>query len=333
LYDFSVDRLRNAIAISRPQPPSHGDPPKHGGKDLIGGLHPQITDLNIVNTTKTSLTIAAGANITNPTSYTATIPYIDIHIIKNGSLLGHATARNLSVTTGLNAGLKVEAIYAPLDNGGPEAKAIGRELISQYISGWNTTITLQMHEDSVPANPTLGRALSHFPIEVAAPKLGTSKPDDDNDDDPDNGDSRRKVSSGPHFIKDATMHLLSSSATFLLLSPLKHSTLIITDLNATAFYNEDPAGHPGEIGEPVGDIIYDLPLAVPPVEETPDQEGSLTPKLPVDWSLGSVGYGAVKRALGGTLKLSARADVGVQLGRWRERVWYQGGGLGVRIRL
>lgn len=255
--------------------------------------------------------------------------------MKNGSLLGHATARDLSITTGLNAGLKVEAIYAPLDFGGPAAKVIGRELISQYISGWNTTITLQMHEKSIPANPKLGRALSHFPIEVLAPQLGAHSPPKDRNhhDAPDNGDSKRKISSGPHFIKDATMHLLSSSATFLLLSPLQHSTLIITDLNATAFYNEDPAGHPHDIGEPVGDIIYTLPLAIPPVSETPGEEGFLTPKLPVDWSLGSVGYGAVKRALGGTLKLSAKADVGVQLGRWRERVWYQGGGLGVRIRI
>ncbi|PIA93479.1 hypothetical protein CB0940_04902 [Cercospora beticola] len=359
LGDFAIRKIpaEGSVPIkpvSRPQPPPDGhNPPKHGGQDLIGGLDPKITDLNIVNTTKTSLTIVAGANVTNPTNYTASIPYIDIHIIKNGSLLGHATARNLSITTGLNAGLSVEAVYAPLDISGPEARAVGRELISQYISGWNTTITLQMHEKSIPANPKLSRALSRFPIEVQAPKLGDVAPPDDGDDDgdndpeeppddpwnpdgddEDNGDSKkRKSPSGPHFIRDATMHLLSSSATFLLLSPLQHSTLVITDLNATAFYNDDPASNPDSFGDPVGNILYDIPIAIPPIKETPDGKGYLTPKLPVEWRLGSVGYGAVRKALGGELKLAARADVGVRLGRWREEMWYMGQGLGVKIRL
>ena len=109
----------------------------------------------------------------------------------------------------------------------------------------------------------------------------------------------------------------------VILSPLKHSTLVIENLNATALYQHDD----------VGDIIYDVPFGVPPVAETPDHEGFLTPRLPVDWSLGSVGYDAVKKALGGTLKLAAKAEVGVKLGRWRETVWFEGGGLGVRIRL
>jgi hypothetical protein len=292
-------------------------------------VDPKIVDLNIVNTTKTSLTIDAAANITNPTVYSATIPYIDINIIKNGSLLGHATARNLSITPGRNCNLRVSALYAPLDLGGHAAKNIGRELISQYISGWNTTITLQMHERSIPGNPKLSRALSRFPIEVAAPHI-TPKPSPSDPSDPDDGDGDDEDRDpSPHFIRDATMHLLSSSATFLLLSPLQHSTLVITDLNATALYRPSP----DEDFEEVGKIIYDLPLAVPPVKETPEHAGYLTPRLPVDWSFGSVGYGAVKRALGGSLKLNARAEVGVRLGRWTERVWFVGGGLGVRIRL
>lgn len=324
------------IAIS-PSPPSDPDAPS---KNPISGVDPKIVDLNIVNTTPTSLTIDAVANITNPTKYFASIPFVDIHILKNGSLLGHATARNLSITPGRNAGLQVEAFYAPQHFGGTEARLIGRELISQYISGWNTTITLQMHEDSFPGNKILGRALSRFPIEVTAPKLSgrKSKHGGDGDDDPNPPDDpwnhHDKIDDSseddvPHFIKDATMHLLTSSATFLLLSPLHHSTLVITHLNATAFYRPSPT----EPADPVGDIIYDERLAVPPLEDTDGGQGWETPRLPVDWSLGGVGYGAVKKALGGTLKLEARADVGVGIGRWRESVWYQGKGLGVRIRI
>ena len=113
------------------------------------------------------------------------------------------------------------------------------------------------------------------------------------------------------------MHLFTSTATFTLLSPLSYSTIYITHLNATAFYNHT---------EPVGEIIYDLPFAVPP-------GATASPRLPVGWSLGSVGYAAVKDALGGTLKLDARATVGVRVGAWQERVWYQGRGIGAHVEI
>jgi hypothetical protein len=113
------------------------------------------------------------------------------------------------------------------------------------------------------------------------------------------------------------MHLLSSTATFTLASPLPSTTLYITSVNGTAFYNHT---------HPIGHITYDLPFAVPPGI-------SVTPRLPVDWSLGGVGYEAVKRALGGGLKLDCRARVGVRVERWEERVWVVGRGIGATVRL
>lgn len=44
-----------------------------------------------------------------------------------------------------------------------------------------------------------------------------------------------------------------------------------------------------------------------------------------------MGYQAVKQALGGTLKLDAKATVGVRIGRWEETVWFTGGGIGAHI--
>ncbi len=46
-----------------------------------------------------------------------------------------------------------------------------------------------------------------------------------------------------------------------------------------------------------------------------------------------MGYEAVKQALGGRLKLDAGADVGVGVGRWRQRVWFRGRGVGARVSL
>ena len=113
------------------------------------------------------------------------------------------------------------------------------------------------------------------------------------------------------------MHLFTSTATFTLLSPLPHTTLFITYINATALYNHT---------EPVGVMLYELPFAVPP-------GASVSPRLPVEWSLGSVGYEAVKQALGGTLKLDAEATVGIQIGRWTQRLWYRGSGIGAHVKI
>lgn len=113
------------------------------------------------------------------------------------------------------------------------------------------------------------------------------------------------------------MYLISSTAAFTLLSPLPSSTLYLTSIDATAFYNHT---------DPVGKIIYDLPFAVPP-------GASKTPRLPVDWSLDSVGYEAVKSALGGTLKLDAKAEVGVRIGAYEQSVWFVAGGIGASVRL
>lgn len=73
-------------------------------------------------------------------------------------------------------------------------------------------------------------------------------------------------------------------------------------------------------------IIYDLPFAVPPGATT-------SPKLPVDWSLDSFGYDAVRDALGGTLKLDVNATVGIRIGKWEQEIWFIGSGIGAHVRL
>lgn len=298
------------VAISRP---GNG-----GDKGLPSTIRPKIYNLQILDTTSSSLMFSALVNITNPTPYSASIPYADIHILVNGSLLGHATVRDLDVGPGENNGLFVKAVWDPLTLGGTEGKAVGSEFLSQYISGYNTTLTLQTHNGSIPTLPGLGRALSRFEVKMPTPSLRSEPaPGDGDDDDP----GKEPGKKSPHFIEDATMHLITSTATFTLLSPLRTSTIYITYINATAYYKEDDVGH----------IDYDLPFAVPPVDE--NGNGITTPRLPVDWSLGSVGYDAVRRALGGTLKLHAEAVVSIMLGKWEETVWFKGGSIGAKVRL
>jgi len=280
-------------------------------------IRPEVGNLQILDTNPDGLIVQAEVNFTNPTQYSATVPYVDIKVLTNNTLLGHATAKNVSVVPGTNRGILVQAVWEPSVAGGKQGLSVGRELLSQYISGFNTTLSFRTHKGTIPSQPSLGKALEAYTITIPTPHLHYPKPPGDGDDpedptDPDTPDDDGK----PHFITDATMHLFTSTATFTLLSPFSKTTLYITKINATAFYKDDD----------VGEIQYELPFAVPP-------GASITPRLPVDWSLGSVGYEAVRKALGGQLKLSAKADLGIRIGQYEQDVWFKGGSIGAKVRL
>jgi hypothetical protein len=177
--------------------------------------------------------------------------------------------------------------------------------------GYNTSISIRTHKGSFPSTPWLGAALSPFEVKIPTPSLKRpQEPHDPDDGDPDDD-------KGPHFIDEATMHLFSSTADFVLLSPFQHTILFITWIDAKAIYNDT---------DPIGNITYDLPIEVPP-------GSTKTPRLPVDWSIGGVGYDAVKDALGGTLKLGADANVTVRIDRWIQTVHFEGAGIGAHIEL
>lgn len=257
--------------------------------------------IEITDTTPQSISLKASVNITNPTPYSARVPWISIHVLCNGSLVGEARAENLDIKTGNNTNLVVSATWNPT-LGGDDGVTKGRNLLSQYLSGFNTSITLRTHRGSIPSQPLLGEALSKLNITVSAPRLRLPGKDEDEQS---------------HFIRGATMHILSSKATFTLVSPLQRNTIYIDRINATALYNHT---------EPVGRIEYDLPFAAPPGE-------SVTPRLPVEWSVDSGGYEKLQEALGGRLKLDAKAVVEVRLGAWTETLWFHGRGIGASIRL
>ncbi|KAB5528173.1 hypothetical protein GE09DRAFT_1150615 [Coniochaeta sp. 2T2.1] len=271
-------------------------------KSSIGSLSPQVGNISITDTTASSIELTALVNITNPTPYSATVPYVGIHILTaNGTLVGEATAENLAVVPGNNTNLLVRALWNPSWSGDVGVD-LGRDLISGYLSGFNTSVTVRTHRGSLPNLPRLGESLSRLNLTIAAPRLQLP-----------GGDEYERS----HFIRDATFHILSSTAQFTLVSPFTRNVLYIDHVNATAFYNHT---------DPVGRIVYDFPIACPP-------GASQTPKLPVDWSIGDGGYEKLKSALGGKLKLDANATVGVRLGAWTERVWYVGRGIGANVRL
>ncbi|KAL8992424.1 MAG: hypothetical protein Q9188_007587, partial [Gyalolechia gomerana] len=107
-------------------------------KPIAGGnmtkFSPQVGSLEIHDTSKTSLTIGAKVNVTNPTEYAATVPFIDINILVNNTILGHATAQNVSIIPGPNHNLPIVAVWDPSTQSGEKGIFTGSELLSQYIS-------------------------------------------------------------------------------------------------------------------------------------------------------------------------------------------------------
>lgn len=248
-------------------------------------------------------------NFTNPTNYTATVPYFNVLILANGSVIGSATVQDMEVGKGNNTNKMARIVWDPVKLGDENSPTIARELLSQYISGWNTTMTFKTHKDSVPGQPALGEALSRFPISMRMPHLSAGDGGDGSDD-----DNNKDV---PHFIQEATIHLFSSTAVFSILSPFTHTAMWMEAINATAFYNHT---------EVIGVIKYALPFKVPPgVSESP--------RLPVDWDPSGVGYQKMKDALNGGLKVAARADAKIRLGEWRDTIWFEGDGIGAKVRL
>ena len=272
--------------------------------DTLGKLEPRIEDLRILNTSDTGVSMQAKINFTNPTQYTASIPFLNVHVLGGDVVIGEATAQGVDLELGNNTGNIVHATWDPLKFGGDKAQKAAKSLLSDYLSGKNTTLGVRTHKDSVPTMPLLGEALSSLNITVPTPRLGL--PGDDDDDD-----------AAQRFIRDATFHVFSSSATFTLASPLHHDTIYIEAINATAYYNHT---------EPVGQIITDEAFAAPPGL-------SQTPRLPVEWSADHIGYDKLKAALGGGLKLDAVADVTVRIGKWVETIHYTGKGIGAKVRI
>ena len=96
---------------------------------------PKIGSLRLLDTTPSTVLLAVLVNITNPTNYSATVPFADVQILVNGTLVGHASTEAIEVGPGFNENIPVTAKWDPSGLGGERGATVGRDFISQYISG------------------------------------------------------------------------------------------------------------------------------------------------------------------------------------------------------
>lgn len=103
--------------------------------NLFDHLNLHVGSFSLNNSTESSLSAAIEVNFTNPTSYSATIPFVDFSVSYNGSSVAHITARDIGVQPGNNSNIPVELYWSPLEMNGTVGVEAGRNLISSYISG------------------------------------------------------------------------------------------------------------------------------------------------------------------------------------------------------
>ncbi|KAF4582046.1 pre-rRNA processing protein [Ophiocordyceps camponoti-floridani] len=300
--DISVATVLGKLVL-RSIPAEGKIPVKRPPGDIFGAMKPQIEDVKITNTSETGVSLRASANLTNATPYTADIPFLSVHIMKEGHQVGEAIVKDVALRVGHNSGLSGYATWDPRTFGGESAREAGRRLLSDYLSGRKTSVELQAHRGSIPTAPALGEALSRLNLTLSTPRLKLP------------GDEEDEHKTG--FLRAATFHVIRSTASFTLASPLQHDSVRILHIDATALYNHS---------EPLGRIVHDEPFDVAPGM-------SESPKLPVQWSGGRVGFEKLKKMLGGSLKLDAVANVTVALGEWTEEVEYRGRGIGAKVAL
>ena len=108
----------------------------------IQSLVNKVLDLRILDSTPSTLLIEATVNVTNPTNYSISIPYVDIHLVSNGTVLGSMIAQDMLVSPGINNHTIGLAKWDPAGLSGDKGVEVGRELLSQFISGMHFHSTI-----------------------------------------------------------------------------------------------------------------------------------------------------------------------------------------------
>ena len=121
-----------------------------------GFSKPHISDIKVVDSSQNALTLQANANISNPTEYSAHVPHVNVSLVVNDTLVGYAWS-SADVVPGLN-NITVQAAW--------HKGEVGRQWISQFLSGYNTTLTIATHEGSLPGLPD-----PKFNLTIDAPKV------------------------------------------------------------------------------------------------------------------------------------------------------------------
>lgn len=104
------------------------------------------------------------------------------------------------------------------------------------------------------------------------------------------------------------MHIVTSTAELFLNNPFPHDFITIINIDGKAFFN----------GSTLGTMHNKFSFKIFPGRSG----GTMSPRLPVMWKAGSLGYEVMKKAVGGGLKVHAEADCKVRVGEMEMAIYY-----------
>ena len=107
---------------------------------------PTISNMSIYDSTVDSLILQAVANVTNPTEYSAHVPFVNVSVVVNETLVGYAFA-----STDIVPGPNDVTVRVSFDH-----TTVGRKWLSQFISGQSTNLTIKTHPGSIRGIPDIG---------------------------------------------------------------------------------------------------------------------------------------------------------------------------------
>ncbi|KAI8602215.1 hypothetical protein EDD21DRAFT_352955 [Dissophora ornata] len=265
----------------------------------LGGLvsvPPLLEKLDVVDSTEQSLTVKVELVVWNPSNISATLGDLSFLWSYDGYLIGMATVADLHLQAGNNTIECVGMMDPSIDcarkrdpNCEPGfARNASREFISHYISGDNTTAIEILGYSGSTKIPLLQPMMSSFSISSALPEI-------DQD-----------------FLISATLYLLSHTLVLELQNPLD-TVITVLYVNGTASYKDEPLGH--FLVDFERDIASPKPILIPANDHQNETSGYVkTPRLPVTFDLSSVGYEALKKALGGSLEVDVVCHIKAKVG-------------------
>lgn len=112
-------------------------------------IDPRIVSLRVDEATENLLGVSTVVNFTNPTQYSANIPFMDVLMLYNSTPVAHAVVRNFSLVQGHNYNTAIEISWNPFDIGGPGGPEAGRSLASSYISGMYREPDLSIYRPNI----------------------------------------------------------------------------------------------------------------------------------------------------------------------------------------
>ncbi|BFZ56137.1 hypothetical protein PYCC9005_003179 [Savitreella phatthalungensis] len=274
----------------------------------------KVSEMNVTQSSESTLAMLVVGQAQSPLPYDVSVKELRAIVQFHDTEIGILTAHGLQLQEG-KVPLRATILF---NRTTPAQKTEGESMLSSYLSGNETLVTLKAFEGSLPNHPQLGAALGRVPVKLEIPLPQLDLPTEVSEE---LGADRAleilnesplllKHKQSPFLVK-ASFHFFGSTASFVLRNPLNEPVLI-DSLHAVATY------HGSEVGALDFDAQFDMPEdpSVGPIVLRGDTPTTETPRLPVKWSARGLGRDALKAALGGTLTLNATASAVVRVGKF-----------------